>query len=572
MSISKEKKDPRGRIDFDHLGIGTALSRGHLAVPLNQREYSWEEKQVTELFQDFSNAISNHKSSYFLGTIVLTQSTDEVPQVADGQQRLATTTILLAAMRDWLFHRKEDRRVTSIENDFLFKIDRDTNEIEPRLRLNVDDNEFFRQKILEKPDSTRREIQAQKPSHRRIEKAAELARNHIEDILQPHAKGNQVPVLNSWVKFLEHTAQIIVLKVPDDLSAFVMFETLNDRGLKTSQADLVKNYLFGESDDRIQEAHQLWAGMTGALESMESEDIVLTYLRHLVSSVHGLTRDREVFDRIKAAVAGKSQAISFLGQMSENASDYVAIQTPNHAKWNTYGASIRSSIKTMNALAAVPIRPLMLAVARRFDTGESERAFRLFVSWTVRLLVVGAARSGALEEAYAEAAKGVSSKKIKTTEQIAKAQERIIPSDIQFETEFATARVAKNSLARYYLRSLELQIQGDREPEFIPNENEQVINLEHVLPENPGTAWGHIDSETAAVFHRRIGNMALLQVTKNTKIGNDAFSTKQLVLKASGYKLTKDVGGYPAWGVKEITERQKQLAKIAVKTWPLTIR
>lgn len=65
-----------------------------------------------------------------------------MPEVADGQQRLATTTILLAAMRDWLFHRKEEMRVTSIENDFLFKIDRDANEIEPRLTLNVDDNGF----------------------------------------------------------------------------------------------------------------------------------------------------------------------------------------------------------------------------------------------------------------------------------------------------------------------------------------------------------------------------------------------------------------------------------------------
>jgi uncharacterized protein with ParB-like and HNH nuclease domain len=64
---------------------------------LNQREYSWEEKQVAELFQDFSKAISGHKSSYFLGTIVLTQPGEEVPEVADGQQRLATTTILLAA-------------------------------------------------------------------------------------------------------------------------------------------------------------------------------------------------------------------------------------------------------------------------------------------------------------------------------------------------------------------------------------------------------------------------------------------------------------------------------------------
>ena len=87
MPGSKVATDSRGRIEFNHLGIGAALSRGHLAVPLNQREYSWEEKHVTQLLQDFTSAISTNKSSYFLGTIVLTGVGDDVPEVADGQQR-----------------------------------------------------------------------------------------------------------------------------------------------------------------------------------------------------------------------------------------------------------------------------------------------------------------------------------------------------------------------------------------------------------------------------------------------------------------------------------------------------
>jgi len=132
--------------------------------------------------------------------------------------------------------------------------------------------------------------------------------------------------------------------------------------------------------------------------------------------------------------------------------------------------------------------------------------------------------------------------------------------------------VSKNSLARYYLRALELQVAGDPEPEFIPNEDSTVINLEHILPENPGPRWGQIDRETAAAFYQRIGNMALLQVTRNTQIGNRSFPEKQAVLKASSYKLTQEAASELSWGVKEITERQRRLAKIAVKTWPLTIR
>jgi uncharacterized protein with ParB-like and HNH nuclease domain len=56
-------------ITHEHVGIGEALSRYRLKVPLNQREYAWEEKQVTELFQDFSSAIGSNKKAYFLGTL-----------------------------------------------------------------------------------------------------------------------------------------------------------------------------------------------------------------------------------------------------------------------------------------------------------------------------------------------------------------------------------------------------------------------------------------------------------------------------------------------------------------------
>jgi hypothetical protein len=66
--------------------------------------------------------------------------------------------------------------------------------------------------------------------------------------------------------------------------------------------------------------------------------------------------------------------------------------------------------------------------------------------------------------------------------------------------------------------------------------------------------------------------MVLLQVTKNTQIGNSSFADKKPVLTASAYKLTQEAGKASAWGLKEITERQKDLATIALKTWPVTVR
>ena len=74
---------------------------------------------------------------------------------------------------------------------------------------------------------------------------------------------------------------VVLLRVPSGANAYKMFETLNDRGLRTSQADLIKNYLFGRADDRIQEVQGRWSYKRGTLESLEEENITVVFLRHV---------------------------------------------------------------------------------------------------------------------------------------------------------------------------------------------------------------------------------------------------------------------------------------------------
>lgn len=97
-----------GEIGFEHKGIGDVLAHNRLAVPLNQREYSWQEEHISDLFQDFANAITNNRGGYFLGTIVLTRGSGDIPEVSDGQQRLATTTIF-SGTETYHVHRQSSR-------------------------------------------------------------------------------------------------------------------------------------------------------------------------------------------------------------------------------------------------------------------------------------------------------------------------------------------------------------------------------------------------------------------------------------------------------------------------------
>ena len=571
--------DTTEKIRFEHMGIGEVIANNRLAVPLNQREYSWEKEHVKDLLDDFANAIAENKSTYFLGAIVLTKGEDpDIPEVSDGQQRLATTTILLAAIRDYFFRHNDEKRAKSIETEYLTKTDIETTADVPKLRLNLDDNLFFTRYVLASPDSPERKTalpqdprQRLPTSHKRIMVAAQLAAEQVAKIANLYGENAVNARLFEWIKWVRNSAQVIILHAPDHLNAFVMFETLNDRGRNADQSDLLKNYLLSHAQqNHLREAQQKWARMVGVLESLGQDDVIASYLHHLIITKAGPTIARDVYEKVRNQVSSQSQSLVFLNELAEGANDYAALFNADHRKWNDYGTSTRKHITTINVhLKVAQIRPLMFAVSRHFSVKEAQIAFRLFVFWSVRFLIVGG-RGGLLDTNYAKRAQEIASGKITTAKALTDALADILPSDARFEEYFSDARVSQVFLARYYLRALETKKKGEAEPELLPSDEETFINLEHILPENPDAqGWPDIDSDSAAANYKRIGNLVLLQAKKNVQIGNKSFADKKQVLKDSAFLLTSSVAACDNWGVEEIEDRQKTLAKLAVETWPI---
>src|ERR1022692_1999811 len=107
----------RPPVDFKETGIAGVLKQFRLRVPPNQREYSWTQKYVLRLLQDLTKAIGDEQPEYFLGTLVTIPRSQDVLEVVDGQQRLATTAILLCEIRNYL-RGKEPLLVERINNVF----------------------------------------------------------------------------------------------------------------------------------------------------------------------------------------------------------------------------------------------------------------------------------------------------------------------------------------------------------------------------------------------------------------------------------------------------------------------
>jgi hypothetical protein len=93
--------------------------------------------------------------------------------------------------------------------------------------------------------------------------------------------------------------------------------------------------------------------------------------------------------------------------------------------------------------------------------------------------------------------------------------------------------------------------------------------LEHILPEETDGGWPEFDEDAARLYVRKIGNLALLLAKSNSDLRSSDFKTKKTVYKNSPYELTRMVSKYAEWTTSEIVERQKTLADLALKAWPL---
>jgi hypothetical protein len=559
-------------IEIKQEGLGHALADNVLSVPRNQRSYDWTAEEVKELFTDLANAMASngHRKQYFLGSIVCTQSPGQAHhlEIVDGQQRLATTSILIAAIRDYFYQNDDESRANSVESKYLQDRDVRTGGSLPNLRLNRFDNDFYQKRILSRPGDEARSIKPIRESHEKILTAAREARKHVDSVVSAHSQQNRADRLLDWVDYIRDFARVVWVTVPDPADAYIIFETLNYRGKDLSTSDLLKNYLLGRAGDRIDEVESYWTMMLGALEAVGSEDISVPYIRHHWCSKYGVARERELYATIKKLVKNKQKAIDIAAELKTNANLYAALLSTDHEYWSEFGTGTKKHIKTLLYLKAEQVRIVLLPVLEYFSKAEIKKTIRYLVSTAVRFLIAGGSPS--VQEAnYSDKAIGIRNKSITTAAALAKSLSTLVPNDAKFEDAFAALHVNKAYLARYYLRAIETTLRNEPDPEMIVSEDEEVVTLEHILPENPGDKWPQFSNEEAESYCRRIGNMTLLKKKANSDAQSESFDKKKAVYKQSTLELTKSVLKCSQWTTKEIEERQRELAKIALKTWPL---
>lgn len=540
-------------------GLGSCLSGNFISVPKYQRAYSWDVENVKEFLFDINTAFLSTQPEYFMGSVVV-QGRDQQFEVVDGQQRLTTAAILIAAIRDYLNTKGQEKIADSLAEKFLMTKDIWNQEVKSKLQLSVYDDAFFLGRVLKHDD-----VKSSRESHDRIASAFDEATSFVERFAGQVQ--NWVEHLKGLVEYLEHRARIILVIVPSEANAFVIFETLNDRGKDLSASDLLKNYLFGRAGARVEDVQAKWNMMLGLLEVHGGDDVVITYIRHFWSATRELAREKELFAKIRERVVTEQNATEFATELHKFAAFYAAMLNEGDIFWKNLGPEAEGIIKALNIMKLERFRPTLLALMDKFQGPELVKAMRLLLNGAVRYLIVTGSGGGFIEGVYSDVARKIFSGQVTKPAQLAAALQQISPLDEEFRSAFQQLRSSKAFLARYFLGSLERHALGKENSELIPNGDQSQVNLEHVLPENPEGNWADISPEVAGAFSRRLGNMALLSVPKNQLAGNLSYVEKRPIIAASQFLLTKSIAESASWGPDEINARQQKLADLAVAVW-----
>ena len=548
-----------------------------LKTPAFQRSFAWTQDQVEDYWNDLTWALDRDGGpvDYFLGLIVV----DEEDEIQDGQQRLATTLLLASEIYDAAEEVKKggsfDRQLASEVAALVSPALREGHD--KPLTIGLDDQDALLGRAGIRGDSPQ--------SVRRLVKARECLHKLVRDEMGKCADADErLRRLQAWGRFLRKQAFVIVLSVPHR-DAHTIFETLNTRGVRLSNGDLVKSHLIARADDTAA-AVKKWGDITGTLKDKRGnyEENLESFLLHYYGSRYGKTVRRELFTDFRPRIAGGSP-LSVLDELHNNAVLYRALLDPIGQSdfWARIGVGARQAIELVNGLGLKQLRYLLLAVLRDFGAGQADNTRRkkqrdalvAIAGWSVRSLVHFQTGGGEAEKTYIGAAERIRDGRIKTVAKLREwfiEQNMLVVDDGLFETafkQFAFDSRTSHTRARAVLYALEYEKISDKSA-LVPRDT---LTVEHVLPESPEPGeWTDFTDDERRVYLHRLGNLLLIDGPSgaNNKLGNQEWPGKRALIKTWGDQtpLTTEALARSKWDEATIDDRQDELARLAVKAFP----
>ena len=603
-------------------------------IPLFQRPYVWtEEENWQPVWEDVRILTERYLQRgdappHFLGAIVLDQlrgstGTVEVRQVIDGQQRLTTLQLLLAALRDLAQTHGEQRyasrfaKLTANDESFC-----DQPNDEFKVWLTNRDQEDYRKTMGAGSPEEIRQIYNISQKKRRVEVRIPdtylyfhrvlsewLARNgETEDGEEPLESSTEDRFEALWSVVRGHLL-LVAIDLDDDDDAQIIFETLNARGTQLLPADLVKNYLFHMAE--LEEApiedfySTYWSQFDTDFWREEVRQGRLKRPRIDLFLQHYLTLKTN--DEVNAGhIFGvfKHYADTSVKTDRENSGQEVKETAEHHLKQLTeYGLVFREFdtpavasqaevfFERLRAIDTATVFPFLLEAFKSLgqpdQRGQLDQILTTLESFLTRRMICGLTTKNynrlfldLIRDAEKEG--GITLKAVQSFLLRLEADSNRWPND----REFSVAWMNKdfyNSLSQAKQRMVLVAI--NQALESPKSEAIRIatgsLTVEHLLPQSWHTHWPlPLDNEDDPIERQQtqekrerllhtLGNLTLLSDKLNPAISNSAWTTKRPeILKNSKLNLNRYFQEVEEWNEDQIEQRALTLFQVASRIWP----
>ncbi len=444
--------------------------------------------------------------------------------------------------------------------------------INPIVSLRGREGEYLQHHI--QPRITTRPLSTEKPRKSargrppriRIKDAYDYYVGKLDEETRGKDHKRDINRLIELANFVSNNIVFIRTLVDSEADAYTVFETLNDRGLDLSTADLVKNLLYslGQKSDTLTQMIGHWEQMKGSLDENE----LLRFLRHFWLSLHEVITQRRLFQTIRSYLVEqkKEKPLEFAAKLASEAGLYQALIDPGATDPD---AADLIDLKEMGIQQHLPL--LLAAKSVNLMPKEAEKTFHTLVqvcsSLTVRYLIAGEGNPNRLESAYSDWARRVRREKNQALDGIREEAATLCENDDELIESFKSVQGDERSRARHVLRKIEEHLQGGELRLAGPS----AVHIEHILPLNPSKEWAHLvpeDPEEVEDLTQMLGNLTLLDKALNREASNQSFSIKRdKYYSKSKISITKELSGEAFWNAERIQARQDRFAILAPKIW-----
>ncbi|MCY4047697.1 MAG: DUF262 domain-containing HNH endonuclease family protein [Candidatus Dadabacteria bacterium] len=538
-------------------------------IPAFQRDYAWQHEQLDELWQDIEN-MRESETQHFLGYLVLQSGDGKNFEVIDGQQRLTTVTLMIIAVLGRFQQivdqgesvEENKKRVDFYHKTYLGVFDAMSLETSLKLTLNRNNNGHFRDIITEPYGVPRR--RGVTASNRHLNKALEF----FQDKVSSYNSQQLVQFVNDIADGLLFTA----ITVKDDLDAYLVFETLNARGVHLSAPDLLKNYLLSvmsksafPSHDVLEQFNEIWAEVL--------EQLGETNFTGFLRSYHGmsdkLSHKKDLYRVMKRKIEKTEDVMPYVRGMKRFASIYSALQNPDDSFWREYENGVYQPccdhLATLKLFGIKTQLSLLMAAYAKLNPTDFIQMTKWIAVVSIRYNVICGKVAKDQEIAYNKLANGIMSGGYGTANDVRGGLMVVYPSDAEFVSAFSLKSMPSRQSARkvvFLLRQIERHVSGGG----MPVDN---LSLEHVLPYSPDNFWEeYFGRENCSEATDRLGNMAILPQGQN--MGQEPFEEKKMNLASSGYRINQEIAKHDEWNMDSLNSHQNWLAQQAKTVWRIS--